>query len=135
MNDQDKAKRSEAVLAQVTSDRGFAREWTKVLAERDPECMELVHRLTMHALHRRSSLPLKFKELILICLNAFDYYEFGFRIHVRSALKCGATEDEILEALEVVGIQKIHALTSMLPVLAEEVRAFQRARDEGGEAR
>jgi alkylhydroperoxidase/carboxymuconolactone decarboxylase family protein YurZ len=44
---------------------------------------------------------------------------------VRSALKLGATEDEILEAIEVVGIQKIHSLTSMLPVLVEEVERFR----------
>ena len=74
----------------------------------------------------------KVKELILISLNAFDYYEFGFRIHVRSALKCGASEDEILEALEVVGIHKLHALTSMLPVLVEEVENFKQASGETG---
>ena len=78
----------------------------------------------MYPLHHRNSLPTKVKELILISLNAFDYYEFGFRVHVRSALKLGATEDEILEALEIVGIQKLHALTSMLPVLVEEVETY-----------
>ena len=58
-------------------------------------------------------------------LERYDH-EFGFRVHVRSALKCGATEDEILEALEVVGMQKIHSLTSMLPVLVEEVEKFRK---------
>jgi alkylhydroperoxidase/carboxymuconolactone decarboxylase family protein YurZ len=122
---------SEGILARVTADRGFAREWTRILSQRDPECMRLVHELTMHALHHRNALPQKVKELILISLNAFDYYEFGFRVHVRSALKCGATADEILEALEVVGIQKVHALTSMLPVLEDELREFTNAGEPG----
>jgi alkylhydroperoxidase/carboxymuconolactone decarboxylase family protein YurZ len=126
----DKEK-SDAILARVTADRGIAREWTRILSERDPECMRLVHELTMHALHHRSALPQKVKELILISLNAFDYYEFGFRVHVRSALRCGATADEILEALEVVGVQKTHALTSMLPILEEELRNH----GGGGEAK
>lgn len=124
MSDEKKAK-AEAILRRVEDERGVVRLWPRLLAERDPEYMERVHEFLMHPLHRRSSLPQKTKELILISLNAFDYYEFGFRVHVRSALKCGATEDEILEALEVVGMQKIHSLTSMLPVLVEEVEKFK----------
>lgn len=125
MTEEEKARKAEAILQRISSERGFVRLWPKLLAERDPEYLEHIHNLTTHALHRRNSLPTKFKELIFISLNAFDYYEYGFRIHVRSALKCGATEDEILEALEIVGVQKIHALTSMLPVLVEEVEKFR----------
>ena len=125
MTEEEKARKAEAILERVNRDRGFVRLWPKLLAERDPDYMECVHNLTMHALHRSGKLPSKVKELILISLNAFDYYEFGFRVHVRSALKCGATEEEILEALEVVGLQKIHALTSMLPVLVEEMARFK----------
>jgi len=121
----EKEKKTERILQRIVKERGFVRLWPQLLAERDPDYMECIHNMTMHPLHNRSSLPTKVKELILISLNAFDYYEFGFRVHVRSALKCGATEDEILEALEVVGIQKIHALTSMLPVLVEELEKFE----------
>lgn len=132
MTAEEKARKSAAILQRIATERGFVRLWPKLLAERDPDYMECIHNMTMHPLHKRSSLPTKVKELILISLNAFDYYEFGFRIHVRSALKCGASEDEILEALEVVGIQKLHALTSMLPVLVEEVENFKQASGETG---
>ena len=131
MNDEEKARKAEAILARISSERGFVRLWPKLLAERDPAYLEHIHNMTTHALHHRDSLPLKFKEIIFICLNAFDYYEYGFRIHVRSALKLGATEDEILEALELVGVQKIHALTSMLPVLVEEVEQFRQQAGAG----
>ncbi len=125
MREQDKSAKSKAIIDRIANERGFVREWPRLLGERDPDCMEHIHNLTMHVLHDRKSLPSKTKEIILICLNAFDYYEFGFRVHVRSALKCGATEEELLEALEVVGIQKLHCLTSMLPVLDEEIRRFK----------
>ena len=124
MDTETKKKKTEAILERIAKERGFVRLWPKLLAERDPQHLEHIHDMTMYPLHHRNSLPTKVKELILISLNAFDYYEFGFRVHVRSALKLGATEDEILEALEIVGIQKLHALTSMLPVLVEEVEKF-----------
>ena len=130
----EKAAKTQAIIEKVKGERGFIRLWPRLLAERDPQCMEHIHALTMHALHERDSLPRKTKELILICLNAFDYYEYGFRVHVKSALTLGATEDEILEALEIVGIQKVHALTSMLPVLVEEVENFRNNPDGTGDA-
>lgn len=129
MDNADKAGKTKAILERIKGERGFVRLWPQLLAERDPEYMEGLHNLVTHALHRRDNLPLKFKEIIFICLNAFDYYEYGFRIHVRSALKLGVTEDEILDALEIVGVQKVHCLTSMLPVLVEEVKKFN---EEGG---
>ena len=119
-----KAEKTRAILERIERERGFVRLWPRLLSERDPDYMECLHNVTTHVLHRRDSLPRKFKEIILICVNAFDYYEYGFRIHVRNALKEGATEDEILEALEMVGVLKVHCLTSMLPVLVEEVEKF-----------
>jgi alkylhydroperoxidase/carboxymuconolactone decarboxylase family protein YurZ len=122
---EEKAKKTKAILERIEKERGFVRLWPKLLSERDPDFMECLHNVTTHALHRRDHLPRKVKEIILICLNAFDYYEYGFRIHVRSALRAGVTEDELLDALEVVGVLKVHSLTSMLPVLVEEVANFQ----------
>lgn len=87
--------------------------------------MECLHNVTTHILHRRNSLPRKTRELILVCLNAFDHYEFGFRIHPRGAPQAGATGDEILEALEIVGIVNLHGTTSMLPVMVEEMRNYR----------
>ena len=123
--EQRRSDRAKAIIERIERERGYVREWPRLLAERDPEAMEHLYNFSTHVLFRRTSLPIKFKELILICLNAFDYYEFGFRVHVRSALKAGVTEDEILEAIEVVGIQKLHSLTLMLPILVEEVANFK----------
>jgi alkylhydroperoxidase/carboxymuconolactone decarboxylase family protein YurZ len=122
---EEKSKKTKAILERIEKERGFVRLWPKLLSERDPDFMECLHNVTTHALHKRDHLPRKMKEIIIICLNAFDYYEYGFRIHVRSALKAGVTEDELLDALEVVGVLKVHSLTSMLPVLVEEVEKYK----------
>lgn len=123
----EKAQKTKAIIERIERERGFIREWPRLLAERDPEFMECLHNITTHVLHKRGSLPRKFKEMLLISINAFNHYEYGFRVHVRSALKEGATEDEILEALEVVGVLNVHGLSSMLPVLVEEVEKFKKA--------
>jgi alkylhydroperoxidase/carboxymuconolactone decarboxylase family protein YurZ len=119
-------RKAKEILARIEKERGFVRVWPKLLAERDPEFLECLHNITTHVLHRRNSLPRKTKEIILTCLNAFSFYEFGFRIHLRSALHAGATEDELVEALEVVGIMNVHGMSSMLPILVEEVRNHQK---------
>ena len=123
----EKAQKTKAIIERIERERGFVREWPRLLAERDPEFMECLHNITTHVLHKRGSLPRKFKEMLLISINAFNHYEYGFRVHVRSALKEGATEEEILEALEVVGVLNVHGLSSMLPVLVEEVENFKKA--------
>ncbi len=120
-------KRAKEILERVEGERGFARLWPKLLAERDPELLEILHNEVTHVLDRRNSLPRKTKEIIMMCLNAFSFYEFGFRVHIRSALKFGATEDEILEALEIVGLSNLHGMTSMLPVLVEEIKNYQKS--------
>ena len=119
-------KRAKEVLERVERERGFARLWPKILAERDPDLLETLHNEVTHVLDHRNSLPRKTKEIIMLCLNAFSFYEFGFRVHLRAALKFGATEDELLEALEVVGLSNLHGMTSMLPVLVEEIEKFQK---------
>jgi len=121
-----KAAKAKAILERIERERGMVRVWPRLLGERDPEFVECLHNVTTHVLHRREHLPRKMKEILMVCLNAFDYYEYGVRVHTRGALKAGATEDEILEALEMVGVLKVHGLTSMLPAFVEEVEKFQK---------
>lgn len=119
-------KKAQEVLERVEKERGFSRLWPKLLAERDPDFLEILHNEVTHVLDRRNSLPRKTKEIIMMCLNAFSFYEFGFKVHLRAALKFGATEDELLEALEVVGLSNLHGMTSMLPALVEEIKNHQK---------
>lgn len=120
--------KTKALVEKMEKERGFAQPWRGLLAERDPEFMELYHKTAMHVFHKDGALPRKFKEIISVCLDAFTFYDRGFRIHVRNALEAGATEQEILEALEVCTLMGIHNLSISLPALVEEVEKFNKER-------
>ena len=123
-------KRTQEVLERVERERGMARGWARIMAERDPDMLERLHDTVMHPLFERDSLPRKFKYTIMICLNAFQFHEFGVRAQTRAALKNGATEEEILEALEIVGLSNLHGMTTALPAVVEEFEAFKKALSE-----
>ena len=123
-------QRSREVLERVERERGMARGWTRLLAERDPDMLERLHDTVSHPLFRRDSLPLKFKYMLMICLNAFQFHEFGVRAQTRAALKNGATEEEILEALEIVALSNLHGMTTALPAVVEEFETFKAAQGE-----
>lgn len=110
------------LIERIERERGFGRLWRKLLAERDPVFMELYHNATMHVF-RDGALSRKVKEIVCICADALQLYEPGVRIHTRNALKLGATEQEIIEALEAAILPGIHYLSAILPAVAEEVES------------
>ena len=112
--------KAEELIKRMEQERGFTRLWRKQLAERDPTFMELYHNAAVHVF-RDGALPRKTKELICICADALQLYEPGVRIHVRNALELGATEEEIIEALETAIMPGIHYLSALLPAIVEEV--------------
>jgi len=130
MTDQQKnlEQRGCEVLERVERERGFERLWPRLMAKRDPDYVEHLHDVVSHVLMRRDALPRKFKEIILMCLNAQERYEFGFRVHARSALKYGANEEEIFEALQAVGIAHLHGMTSMIPAMEDEFEQYRKMR-------
>jgi alkylhydroperoxidase/carboxymuconolactone decarboxylase family protein YurZ len=128
------AKRTKEVLERVERERGMARGWTRIMAERDPDMLERLHDTVMHPLFHRNSLDRKFKYIIMICLNAFQFHEFGVRAQTRAALKMGATEDEIIEALQIVGLSNLHGMSTALPAVVEEFEAFKKAQGALAEA-
>lgn len=113
--------RAKELIERIEKERGFILPWPRLMAERDPDYMELYHNMAMHVFHEKKALPLKFKEIIAVCMDALTFYERGFRAHVRNALAAGATEDEILEALELLTLLGVHYLSIHLPALTEEI--------------
>ena len=108
------------LIKRMEGERGFGRLWRKQLAQLDPTFMELYHNAAMHVF-RDGALPRKMKEIICICADALQLYEPGVRIHVRNALELGASEAEIIEALEAAIMPGIHYLSVLLPAIVEEV--------------
>lgn len=72
-------------------------------------------------------LPPKYKELILIAINTATthLYAPGVRRHIQNALQLGATQTEIMEAIELTTVLGIHACNVGVPILLEEVAKRQ----------
>ena len=76
--------------------------------------------------HREGPLPQKYKELIMIAINAATthLYAPGVRRHIQNALKAGATQEEIFETIQLTTVMGIHACNLAVPILMEEVEAM-----------
>ncbi|WP_438996113.1 carboxymuconolactone decarboxylase family protein [Candidatus Puniceispirillum sp.] len=101
--------------------------WDK-LAELDAEFLEAY--LAFRSVpHREGPLPQKYKELIMIAINAATthLYAPGVRRHMQNALKAGATQEEIFEAIQLTTVMGIHACNLAVPILIEEVEAMNKA--------
>ena len=88
----------------------------------DPEFMEAY--LAFRSVpHRNGPLPQKYKELILVAINAATTHLYGpgVRRHMRNALAHGATQEEILETIQLTTIMGIHSCNLAIPILAEEI--------------
>ena len=92
------------------------REW-------DPKFMEayLAFRSVPNA---TGPLPPKYRELILVAINAATTHLYGpgVRRHIQQALAAGATREEILQAIQLTTVLGIHACNLAVPILAEELQ-------------
>lgn len=93
------------------------------LRELDPEFMEAY--LAFRSVPQRNGpLPQKYKELILVAINAATTHLYGpgVRRHMRNAIKAGATREELLEAIQLTTVMGIHSCNLAIPILMEETR-------------
>jgi len=72
----------------------------------------------------------KLAELLSIAVDASitHMYAPGTRRHIKTALKLGATVEEIMEVLKICVAQGMQACNVGIPILAEELHAFQRTK-------
>ncbi|MEN5107303.1 carboxymuconolactone decarboxylase family protein [Pseudomonas sp. TWI672] len=63
----------------------------------------------------------KIKELIYCAFNASatHLYQPGLKLHMRNAIKYGATVEEVMEVLEIVSVVGIHTATVAVPMLEQ----------------
>jgi alkylhydroperoxidase/carboxymuconolactone decarboxylase family protein YurZ len=124
----EKGSREALLKAEFIRARGYwARVWDQML-ELSPDFFEAYTRLSSIPWNS-GPLPPKVKELIYIALDASPthLYEPGLRIHIRNALRLGASIEEIGEVLQLAVTVGAHSCTVGLPVLFEESeRASQR---------
>jgi alkylhydroperoxidase/carboxymuconolactone decarboxylase family protein YurZ len=112
--------RQEELKAEFIKVRGtWGDSWQHVL-ELDPNFLEAY--LNLSAVPwRKNHLDDKIKEFIYIALvaNATHMYLPGVRQHIKAALKLGATQEEIMEVLELCATLGIHAMNIGVPILVE----------------
>jgi alkylhydroperoxidase/carboxymuconolactone decarboxylase family protein YurZ len=99
------------------------------LRKLDPEFMEAY--LAFRSVpHRNGPLPQKYKELVMVAINAATthLYAPGVRRHMQNALKAGASMEEILEVIQLTTVMGIHACNLAVPILMEEMEAFERGK-------
>ena len=92
----------------------------------DPEFMEAY--LAFRSVpHRNGPLPRKFKELVMVAVNAATthLYSPGVRRHMRNALREGATAEEVMEVIQLTTVIGIHACNLAVPILVEELAAWE----------
>jgi alkylhydroperoxidase/carboxymuconolactone decarboxylase family protein YurZ len=114
--------RQEKLKADFTASRGYWHEFWDGLLELDPELFGAY--LDFSALPWRNGvLEPKVKELVYIAFDAAatHLYAPGLKLHMRNAVRLGATAEEITEVLEIVSVIGIHAATVGVPILAEEL--------------
>ncbi len=102
------------------------------LAQLDPEFMEAY--LAFRSVpHRKGPLAPKFKELVLVAINAATthLYAPGVRRHMRNALEAGATLEEALEVIQLTTVMGIHSCNLAVPILVE-VAAARDLRNNSG---
>ena len=77
--------------------------------------------------HKEGPLPQKYKELIMIAINAATthLYAPGVRRHMQNALKAGATKEEILETIQLTTVMGIHSCNLAVPILMRRLRSWQ----------
>jgi alkylhydroperoxidase/carboxymuconolactone decarboxylase family protein YurZ len=70
-------------------------------------------------------LPLKEIELICVALEAActNLNPDGTRLHIRAALRAGATRDEVLEVLKMATLLSIHSCSLGAPIILDEAKA------------
>lgn len=128
-------EKAKELMEQIRKDRPTYTPQTflsrQMIAEYDPEYLELFHRMHMHVVHENTHLPAKFKEIIISAVDAATGYERGLRTHLASALEFGATKEEIFEGLEAASLPAgIHVLSIALPILKEVLDRWEAKRAE-----
>jgi alkylhydroperoxidase/carboxymuconolactone decarboxylase family protein YurZ len=92
------------------------------MAELGPDFVEAIANMTLEP-WRSGSLKPKEKELVYLAIHAspVTFYEPGVRRHIRRALELGATQDELLEVIQLASMINFHTCTIGMPILAEWV--------------
>lgn len=112
----------EQVKAEFTKTRGYWHSFWDEMLELDPELFAAYTEFSSVPWHTGTLEP-KIKEFVYIAFDtaATHLYVKGLKLHIENAVGYGATAQEILEVMEIASVLGIHAVTSAVPILLEEM--------------
>lgn len=92
----------QAYIDEMVQKRGYVLDYHKALVQQDFEVMKKANDLVEAAYLKERSLDRKTKELIfVVSLVVMRAPKAHIQSHIRAALNHGATEEEVLEAIEI----------------------------------
>lgn len=114
----------EGLKAEFTRNRGYWHEFWNEMLELDPELFE-AYTAFSSVPWKTGTLSPKVREFVYIAFDtaATHLYVPGLKLHIENALGYGATPQEILEIMEIASVIGIHAATTAVPILLEEMDA------------
>jgi alkylhydroperoxidase/carboxymuconolactone decarboxylase family protein YurZ len=117
-------ERRERLKAEFTENRGYWHEFWEGILELAPDLFEAYLEFSSVP-WKTGTLPPKVKEMIYIAFDASatHLYVPGLKLHLRNAVRLGATVGELMEVLSIVSVVGIHAATTAAPILAEIVES------------
>jgi alkylhydroperoxidase/carboxymuconolactone decarboxylase family protein YurZ len=117
-------ERQEELRAEFTRNRGYWHEFWDGFLEVDPDLFKAY--LDFSSVPWKTGvLEPKVKEFVYIAfdVSATHLYVPGLTLHLRNAIGYGATQEELMEVLEIASVIGIHAATTAAPIVLEELQA------------
>ena len=112
----------ETLKAEFTAARGYWSDLWDGVIRLSPEFFEAYLKFSSVP-WQTGTLEPKVRELIYIAIDAATthLYEPGLRVHIRNALRYGATAAEIMEVYQLTAVLGIHTVTLGVPALVDEL--------------
>lgn len=104
MADEKKQEKKQKLIKKMEKERGYVYPTWLYMVDKDVDFMEAYDNLYERVLTDGKALPAKTRELIAIALLAFRGQENAVYLHIKRALRLGATKQEIIEAIETTVI-------------------------------
>lgn len=115
----------EGIVARMKRDLG-SRRWHGVVARYDEDVLRRYHENFMKV-RELPALPVTVKELIIVAVDCCQFWP-GVRAHIFAALKAGATDAEVAEAIITAGIPGgVHAMAFGLEALDDVLAGWRPA--------
>ncbi len=99
-----KKARREALVERIKAKRGYLLPFHRLLAEHAPDTLEKYDDFYSQVWFEKNVLDARVKELIAVGIHTAILEREGLEIHMKRAVKAGATEAEIIEAVTLAGI-------------------------------